>query len=282
MEREKLQSDLISSQAVFKASVEAKLRGIAAGSQMDNFLRCGVEEIFCTCTGCGRAEKFFYNCNRKWCPLCSQRLSLRRAQVIKAWATRITQPKHLVLTMRNFPIFTRKKLREFTTALRHFRKHNSWSQVKGGCCSVEITNEGNGWHLHAHLLLDVKWLDMSAISVEWGKLVGQQFGIVKIKDVRKTNYVQEVSKYCVKGSELAGWPGEHIWEFICAIKGSRLFFPFGTLRKQMKEIRRELRAAAGEGKVCKCGCAKFLYQTEADVILDEIRAATGGRRRGRR
>ena len=282
VERERRQVPLLSDRAIQKASVEAKLIGIGGGRQMENFIRCGNEEVFCTCRGCGTTEKFLYNCDRKWCPRCAPRLGLRRSAIIKAWSGRISQPKHLVLTMRNFEVLTRRQIRNFTTALRKLRKHDSWEPVKGGCASVEITNEDRGWHLHAHLLLDCKWLSMPEISVEWGKLVSQEFGIVKIKDVRGTDYVQEVSKYCVKGSELAGWPGERIWEFICAVKGNRLFFPFGTLRSQMKAIRLELRQLNASEKVCKCGCTEFLYQTEADMILDEIRASHGIHRRRRR
>lgn len=277
--REKAQMQLLSDRALQKQTVEHKLMGLGAGRQFDNFLRCGNEEMFCTCRKCGKVEKFYYACNRKWCPSCVVKLSLARAKIIRAWSEHIAQPKHLVLTMRNFPVLTGSRVKAFGAALRKLRAHDSWSQVRGGCASIEVTNEGNGWHLHAHLLLDVRWLDMPSISVEWGKLVGQSFGIVKIKDVRGEEFLQEVTKYCVKGSELASWPAEHIFEFVLAIKGRRFFFPFGSLRKEMKNIKRELALAAGGGKACECGSTEFLYQTEADMVLDEIAASRGFHRK---
>jgi hypothetical protein len=277
--RQRAQLELLESAEIFKSTVQAKLNGTASGPQWENFLRCGNEEIWCTCAHCHRSEKFFYNCNLRWCPLCAHRLSMRRSQVVKLWSSRITQPKHLVLTMRNFPILTRKHVKKFSTALTALRRHKTWKAVRGGCASVEVTNEGQGWHLHAHILLDTDFLDIRTTSIQWGKLIGQDFGIVRIRDCRNREYVQEVCKYAVKGSDLAGWPGEQTWEYICACKGRRLFFPFGTLRKQLAEIKKELRAAKGEGRVCECGSTKFLYQSEADVILDEIRAQRGIHRR---
>lgn len=269
--RERQQRDLIPAHEVHKASIEAKLIGIASGRQLDNFMKCGHEEIYCSCKGCGHTEVFFYSCNRKWCPRCAVNLARVRASKLKLWAATIHQPKHLVLTMRNFPVLTGKKIRAFQKALLALRRRKLWAQVKGGCASLEITNGGDGWHLHAHLLLDVRWLDMNVLAVEWGNLVGQEFGIVKIKDVRGTDYLSEVSKYVAKGSELAKWEGEQMWEFICAIRGKRFFFAFGSLFKMSAEIKRELLIQKGERQPCDCGCRNFIYESEASAVVNQIR-----------
>lgn len=270
-QREKAQTELLPVRMLHKESVAAKLIGIGSGQQLNNFQRCGVEQLYCTCENCGKTEVFYYNCNRKWCPLCAVRLAKIRAEKLKLWARTIDQPKHLVLTMRNFAVLTRPKIRQFQKALLQLRKQKLWHSVRGGCASLEITNGKEGWHLHAHLLLDVRWLDMEDLSLHWGKLIGQEFGIVKIKDCRGTDYLAEVSKYVAKGSELATWSGEQLWEFICAIRGCRFFFAFGSLFKMTKEIRRQLNELKGGGKVCPCGCGKFLIDTEASAVLREIR-----------
>ena len=89
--------------------------------------------------------------------------------------------------------------------------------MKGGCVSIEITNEGNGWHLHAHWLVDSVWTDASTLAITWGHLVGQSFAIVKVIPVKEKAYVHEVCKYLAKGSELAGWTPEQLLEFTLAI-----------------------------------------------------------------
>jgi Replication protein/Transposase zinc-binding domain len=272
-ERDRQQPKLIENREVHKASMEAKLVGLANGNQFENFLKCGQEEIFQTCSSCGTHQTFYFACNRKWCPLCNHKIASKRASELKEWAMRIRQPKHLVLTMKNFAVLTRRRIREFQKALVCLRRNKLFKALLGGCTSIEITNSGEGWHLHAHSLLDMRWLDMEKISVEWGRLVGQQFAIVKVKDVRHTEYLQEVSKYVAKGSELASWSPEQLWEFILAIKGCRFFFAFGTLRKAMPEVRRAIEARKGPGKQCKCGCSKFIYETEASSIIHEVNRA---------
>ncbi len=270
-QREKAQSDLIPARDLHKLSIAAKLIGVASGPQMDNFQRCGVEEIYATCRGCGKTETFYYGCNRKWCPRCSPRLAKIRAEKLKLWAAKIQQPKHLVLTMRNFPVLTRTEIRKFQKALLKLRKQKLWSTVKGGCMSMEITNENNGWHLHAHCLLDVRWLDMEQLSRQWAGLLDQQYGIVKVKDCRGSDYLAEVAKYVAKGSELAKWSGEQLWEFISAIKGVRFFAAFGSLFHMSQEIKRELALQERGERVCECGCADIIIESEASAVMSDIR-----------
>jgi hypothetical protein len=246
---------------------------------MQSFLRCGREEIFATCLGCSKVEKFFYSCNRKWCPRCQPRLASARADKIEIWANKIRQPKHLVLTQRNIEVLTRKSVRKFIRNLAKLRRAVCWREVRGGCASVEITNEGKGWHIHAHILLDVDWLEMPDVRDTWAKLLGQETAIVKVMDCRGKDYLQEVCKYAAKGSEMARWAGDDSLQLIQAIKSVRLFFPFGSLFGMQAEIKRELARQRGDTGVCPCGCAKRIFQTENDLLMDEISAARGDHRK---
>jgi hypothetical protein len=278
--RESRQAELIGGVEIQKASMEAKLAGLGSGRWWENLLRCGREEMFATCTRCGRFTKFFYACNQKFCPRCARKLAGRRAAILEKWSEKLKQPKHVVLTMRNFEILTGRSIREFRKALKRLRNEDCWREVTGGCATIELTHEGRGWHLHAHLLVEAAWVDAKALAISWGTLIGQNFGIVKVKDARDRDYISEVSKYVVKGSELARWPGELILEMILAVRGKRLFFPFGSLWGKQGAIKAQLALARPPGKMCECGCEKFVYETETDSILDECRQFD--RRRGRR
>ena len=280
--RERQQKQLFSPQDGWKQTVEAKLEGLLDGRQMENFRRCGAEDIYCTCTGCGVTRTFKYNCNRKWCPRCQPRLSNIRAKAIKKWAQQIDQPKHLVLTQKNIPVLTRSAIRRFQKALAKLRRAGCWEKVAGGCCSLEITNEGNGWHLHAHLLLDTRWLPIEKLMPVWANLIQQPFAIVKVKDARGADYVSEICKYVAKGSELAAWNGDQINELVRAIKGVRMFFQFGSLFKLSAEIKRALALENSHPRECPCGCSDLVYQTEAESVLEEIRNASGNYRRRRK
>lgn len=269
--REKLQFQLLDNNDDFAETIRIKLQDLLDSTQFWNFSRCGKEDIYRTCRGCSAVQTFSYRCNLKWCPRCQQRLGLIRRNLIRLWAKRITQPKHLVLTQRNFPTLTRKKIRTLTKHLARLRRAKCFRQVKGGCASIEVTNEGAGWHLHAHLLLDVRWLDMAEISKKWGRLVEQEFAIVKIKDVREADYLQEICKYVVEGSELAKWQPDQINEFVQAVRGLRMFNSFGSLRELAPQIRREIFAQKPPSPVCACGCAEFIYEDEESTLLNEVR-----------
>jgi hypothetical protein len=150
------------------------------------------------------------------------------------------------------------------------RRAKCFRRVRGGCVSTEITNEGNGWHLHAHMLIDVRWLDMEQVSKKWGKIVGQNFAIVKIKDVRAGDYLQEICKYVVEGSELAKWQPDQINEFVQAVRGLRMFNSFGSLRQLAPQIRQEIFAQKPPPTVCACGCGKFIFESEEQAILHDV------------
>jgi hypothetical protein len=270
-QREREQGNLINENDLHHETIRAKLSGRFETTQMDNFSKCGREQIFRTCKCCGQVEQFSYRCSLKWCPRCQWIITERRRQVLAKWAKRITQPKHLVLTQRNFRHLTRTVLRTHQKNLAAIRRTKCWKTVRGGSVSIEITNEQRGWHLHSHWLLDVRWLDMTEISTTWAHLVGQEFSIVKIKDCRDQEYLQEVSKYVVEGSELAKWPAEEVNEFVRAIRGRRFFFAFGSLFKAGREIRAEIRAEKPVRQACECGANDFTFETEEQTALNEIR-----------
>lgn len=253
----------------FHETIRSKLDGLLHSSQFWNFSRCGDELLERQCRNCGQIEELKFRCNLKWCPRCQWRLTEKRIQVLRLWSQKIAQPKHLVLTQKNFSILTRSRIRSHTKALAKMRRTKSMEKVRGGCVSVEITNEQNGWHLHSHWLVDCRWLDMPAVSQAWGKLVGQEFAIVKVMDCRERSYLQEVTKYVCDGSEMAKWRPEHLLEFVTAIKGRRFFFAFGSLFHTQPEIRRALLAEKKTMEPCPCGCDRFLFR---DQLASEVAA----------
>jgi hypothetical protein len=258
--RERQQRQLIKDDDIFHETIRAKLEGLNESNQFWNFSRCGGDEVVFTCKQCGLIHRFTYRCSLRWCPKCAWKLSEERKKILGLWSQRISQPKHLILTMRNFPILTKREIRFFKKALLRLRHWKIFRNVRGGCCSVEFTNENRGWHMHAHLLLDVKFLDIKKISVKWAKTLGQKFAIVQIKDCRDRDYVKEVSKYVVEGSELAKWDGFQINEFITAIRGHRFFTSFGSLRKLAPQIREQLEFMKPEKFKCECGSRSFRFQ----------------------
>lgn len=270
-EAEKRQGKLLKDGDLWHETVRAKLDGRFEATQFGNFSKCGKERIFKTCRSCRSVEAFEYQCSIKWCPRCNWKITERRRELISRWASTIGQPKHIVLTQKNFPDLTASKIKALLVALRKLRRTQVWKQVKGGCTSIEVTNEGQGWHLHTHTLCDARWVDVHELSQVWGELVGQSFGVVCVKDVRGEEFKREVQKYVVKGNQLASWPAEQILEFVTAIKGKRFFFPFGSLYKLQKQIKLAIENDKPDAKPCDCGCIEFIYEDEVQATLNEIR-----------
>jgi len=167
-------------------------------------------------------------------------------------------------------------IKQHTLNLARLRRCDVFDQVTGGCVSVEITNESRGWHLHAHWLVDARWVSAKELSKTWGRLVGQDYAIVKVIDVIKhtatragappnsppQNYERELMKYVVKGSDLARWKVDQLYEFINAVRGQRFFFAFGELFKVARTLRAQAAADKPPTTPCECGSCQFIFTTE--------------------
>jgi hypothetical protein len=260
-DRDKSQGQLLKEQDIFHEVIRSKLHPLLDSPQFDNFTRCGKESVWRTCKHCDDTTTFTYHCSIKWCPRCNWRITRTRQEILAEWTKHIKQPKHIVTTQRNTHTLTRSQLKKHSLNLARLRRHKVFSKVKGGCVSVEITNESRGWHMHAHWLVDARWIDAPELSKAWGKLVGQEYAIVHVSDLRQKDYLREVSKYVVKGSDMARWQPEEINEFVQAVRGRRFFFTFGSLFHCGKQIR-ALLALRKQETVCECGCSQFIYRSE--------------------
>lgn len=269
--------DILEDEKLWADQILQKTRGLIDFSVWENLAKCGREEWFKTCEGCHDVTRFAYRCSMKFCPLCNWMISRRRSEIIKHWSLRVKQPKHIVLTARNAAVLSRDYLRFVQKAFQRLRRQDIWEKVTGGCVSMEITNEGKGWHVHLHVLADVRWMPGNLLSIKWGELVGQDFAIVHVADAREHTYLNEVTKYVCKASQMAKWPAEEIAAFIGAVRGIRMFAPFGTLYKLQRELKREIENDKPESKPCECGSHIFAYESETQSYcrMPEIKGQTG-------
>lgn len=263
-------SELISPERIWKESLLAKTTGLLPWRVAEALNRCGNDPIYRTCLGCADVTTFYYQCSLKFCPCCNWRISRRRQVLIEKWAKRIPQGKHVVLTVRNTDTLTRSRIRKLVRMFARLRRQRLMKEVKGGCVSVEITNEGRGWHLHLHCFIDARWIDAPKLAVQWGELNDQDYAIVKVKDCRDKDYLAEVTKYVVKPAQMVSWQPEEIAQFIAAVSKVRLFLTFGSLFKVAREIRMEL-ARERKETLCKCGCGDFEFECDRTIVMKASR-----------
>lgn len=177
------------------------------------------------------------------CPMCAIRRGskmltayLQRYQIVTASQSDL-KPYLVTLTVKNGSdlqerfVHLRKAMRSMFESRRNTLKGQrfvEFSKSEGGFHSIEVTNRGNGWHPHVHMI----WLcrekpDQSALSAEWREITGDSH----VVDVRPlTDPVDgflEVCKYALKFSDLE--PG-HLFEAYKILSGSRLVDSHGLMR----------------------------------------------------
>jgi len=261
------------SNTIFKESIVAKLLSISRREEANKLGNCHTQLSYATCGGCQAVRKFYNRCELFFCPECQPRLSAERKESIEWWTHQATQPKHVVLTVRNSQQITKDYVKWFKACWSKLRRSKFARNWEGGFYSLEVTNEGKGWHLHLHAIVEAKWIDAGELARQWARCVAQDFAIVKVKDCRQREYLKEVTKYAVKGSELAGWPAADIAAFIDAFKGVRTFGVFGVLYGKRTEWREWLDTLQSERGTCTCGCNNW---TVRDEHMQEWHEATFG------
>jgi len=265
--RARLQAEGFESSEIFHASLVAKLRAAKISSEwFTNLERCGSEVGVTMCAGCGNVQPLVYQCSNKICPRCNWRIANRRRELLEKITAGMFGTKHVVLTQRNFKTNLREKIIESRRNLLKLRKQKIFGKVLGGCASLEITNEKHGWHPHWHMLItSSSRIEGNELAIAWGKLVGQEFAIVKVKAVTEGSYLQEICKYAVKSSELVKWDPETIAEFAEAVKKTRMFTVFGIFARIRKLAAAQIRLnrLGKSRKICECGCEERAFGHDA-------------------
>lgn len=218
------------------------------------------------CKGCCKTVAFWNRCDVFWCPQCSPRLSKKRLDGLMFFVERMHQTKHLVLTLKNVPVLTKEYLSWARACLGRFRRRKLFRSAKSGLWAMEITNEGNGWHVHFHLVVDCAWLPVREVSAVWADVCGDGSRVVWIEDATrgglKANLPRYVTKYCGKGFRPESWTSEQLCEFARAVADGRTFGVFGELLGARKEWQDWLRSFRESRRKCECGCSEKEYMSE--------------------
>ena len=194
----------------------------------------------------------------------------RRAEEVRAWANTLRQPKHLVLTSRNHDVLTRSAVGTNLKAIAAIRRRRLASNWTSGTWTMELTNEGRGWHLHFHLLIESRWIDTPNIARAWAQLVGQDdAAIVWCRDARAKSYCAEVAKYIAEAQAVAAWSALDIAQAMDAMHRHRAFGVFGSAFGARTEWRRQILAARHERSKCTCGACNWHIEEAWKAELEQ-------------
>lgn len=261
---QQIQSELWKRHTLHKLSLSAKLREIGETAIAAGLEHCHTEYTIGQCKGCSSVSKFPNRCDRFYCPECQPRLSKERADSVGWWAQEMKQPKHVVLTMKNTKDLTKGHVLEIKKNFTRLRRSIFASNWLGGFYNIEVTKESEDWHLHIHALVEARFIDRSLLEENWKRITNGIGYIVRVYDARERDYLKEVTKYAVKGSQLSAWTGKESLTFIEAFSGVKSFGVFGSLYGKRTEWREWINSGKTHGKICDCGCSEYWYFTELE------------------
>ena len=186
------------------------------------------------------------------CPFCAARRATKQVQKNGDRIREVLEnnknliPVMITLTVKNGDDLTERfeHIKKSFQKLQQKRKdairgktETEFTKVTGSMFSYEVTNKGNGWHPHIHMvaLLD-NYIDQKKLANEWEAITKDS----RIIDIRKitsksdeagqpldiTDALLEVFKYALKFSDL---DLELTWEAYRTLKGKRLLGSFGNL-----------------------------------------------------
>ena len=264
------QSELWQRNLHWTSAVAARLRQSGRADLSEPLEHCHTERVSCVCSSCNRTTAFYNRCDLFYCPTCTPRLTRQRAEGVAWWAVEVSQPKHVILTVRNVPHITKGHVQEFKRWLSRLRKRKFARGWRGGFYGLQITNRGKGWHLHAHLLIDARWIDCGQLSAEWRSVTSGTGENVVVKDVRDSRYLHEVCRYISNPSQVARWSGQQLAEYVDALQGLRTFAVFGSLWGKRTEFKEWLDSVRYKVRTCECGCTNFRYLSDSELSEYEL------------
>ncbi len=207
--------------------------------------------------GCGG---FYRNqCRERLCPVCATLKGARhRAALVGVIDERMVLGFRFTLLTLTFPHTSNDKLKDLLRilfkALALFRKTAFFKKhIRGWARGVEITRKDNGFHPHAHFIVEAGFLNIDALHAAWRKCVvkaggraptreGVDVKRLQEKRVKDGKGLNEAIGYPFKVSSLAKWPDSCIVELAEATKRRHMYQACRKWSRRMKEREEELEA----------------------------------------
>lgn len=175
-----------------------------------------------------------FGCRNRYCPRCARnRSNLIGRNVRRFLNGHDGDLKFVTLTLRHNKTSLRDQLKRLNSCMNNMKRRDWWkSKVKGGMMFTEVKLSKAGlWHVHAHLIVDAKYMPQHELSAEWLAVTGDS----PVVDVRRINNAEAAASYVAKYGSKAFDAGllhqpARLAEVMIALKGSRLCTTFGDWR----------------------------------------------------
>ena len=193
-------------------------------------------------------------CKDRVCPVCNSYRASILSRKVEELGKDMTNPHLLTVTANDQNRSSLKTaFKCYKESMRALKREKTWwkKYIRGGVEHIEVTyNEGTGWHVHSHMLIDLAvdrkvenmqltdngyFLDPLKKDLEHVLL---KVGLGQISDIRPVTegYGKEISKYSMKfGLDIEE---ARLKEIIVDMKGKRMVSRFGNCYglKEMEEL----------------------------------------------
>jgi hypothetical protein len=192
-------------------------------------------------------------CKDRVCPVCNSYRASILSRKVEELGKDMENPHLLTVTANDRNRSSLKKAFQcYKASMRLLKREKTWwkKYIRGGVEHIEVTyNEGTGWHVHSHMLVDLAvdrkvenmqltdngyFLDPLKKDLEHVLI---NVGLGTISDIKPVTegYGKEISKYSMKfGLDI---DDDRLKEIIVDMKGKRMVSKFGNCfgRKEMDD-----------------------------------------------
>ena len=176
--------------------------------------------------GCNDSQDVPLKCGDRFCDFCHKKRIFETRRRLD-WLVKNVQCvdheeiRHLTLTVPSMDNLT-EQVNLLLKGFRKLRQTNYWkSNVEGGLFVIEVKKGVSGWHAHIHALVQCGYMLVKTLRLMWYNRTGGHQISMKRMPLNKISYLTQY--YLAKGSEI-----DDSQEANNALKGKRLFQPFGT------------------------------------------------------
>jgi len=179
------------------------------------------------CGSCGQSLKVPISCKNRFCHICSgprkRRIRSRIASIVGSLELKNGySTKMVTLTMSDQDDLA-VAVKILISSFRKLRQRKFWKRkVKGGAFVIEVTGYPGKWHAHLHCIVEAKFIPSFTLSAEWSQVAPGK--IVDVCWLPPSSIIKYITKYLTK----SGADESHDLEVSAALKGTRLFQPFGS------------------------------------------------------
>lgn len=200
--------------------------------RLDAFANCGSSAWGHWCEG-----EPVITCNHCRDRLCQPCQTARRAHLVEAIlfavAGALTRVRFMTFTLKHNRTPLTAQLDRLYLAFRTLRRTKLWRESQtGGAFFLEVKVGDDGlYHPHLHVLAEGTFVEQRDLCATWHAITGDSF-IVDVREVtdpqKRASYV---TKYATKPADSTVIrDAAKLDEFLIAIKGRRLYQPFGKWR----------------------------------------------------